>query len=52
VRPPHFLSIRLQRAALGALPGGVLGFVGGFAKDAFEAPIKAAGHATPSTNTP
>ena len=25
----------------GALPGGVLGFVGGFAKGVFEAPIKA-----------
>ena len=28
---------------IGAVPGGVLGFVGGFAKGAFDAPIKAAG---------
>jgi hypothetical protein len=32
-----------EAGGLGALPGGVLGFVGGFAKGAFEAPIKAAG---------
>jgi hypothetical protein len=32
-----------EAGGFGALPGSVLGFVGGFAKGAFEAPIKAAG---------